>query len=105
MTTKKGIVSATKMTGTITVTVDQLVKHPVYQKLFRKSKKFLADLGSFADVVVGDEVLIQECRPLSKRKHFRLIEVLKRCPRVSEVREDAMLESVINRKKTVPSAA
>lgn len=105
MTTKKGIVTSAKMTGTITVTVHAQVSHPLYKKSFRKSTKFLADLNGMKDVGVGDEVIIQECRPLSKRKHFLLKEVLKRVPRVSEIGEEKGLSEAMNRtKNSTPSA-
>ena len=89
MLTKKGtITSAGKMQDTVTVTVHQLVRHPIYKKSFRKSKKFLADTKGITDLMVGDEVVITECRPLSKNKHFKVSEVTKRAPRVSEMKEE-----------------
>ncbi len=103
MITKKGIVTATKMTGTVTVTVHHQVSHPLYKKSYRQSKKFLVDLNAMKDVGVGDEVVIQECRPLSKRKHFLLKEVLKRVPRVSEMAEEADLATALRRKKASPT--
>jgi small subunit ribosomal protein S17 len=99
MITKKGIVTGTKMKDTITVTVHQHVSHPLYKKSYRQSKKFLVDLNKMTDVAVGDEVLIEECRPLSKRKHFLLKEVLKRAPRVSEMAEEAGVAEAMKRKK------
>ena len=99
MRTKKGIITAAKMTGTVTVTVDRAVFHPLYQKRFTRSKRFLADTGDFTDLAPGDTVLITECRPLSKRKRFRLTEVLDRVPRVSELKEEAQLEQTMHRKK------
>jgi small subunit ribosomal protein S17 len=102
MITKKGIVSSAKMTGTISVTVHRLVSHPLYKKSFRVSKKFLADLNNIKDVMVGDEVLIEECRPLSKRKHFILKEVLKRVPRVAKMKEEEGLQEAMTSKVTKP---
>jgi small subunit ribosomal protein S17 len=90
MTTKNGtITSAGKMQDTVTVTVHMQVRHPIYKKSFRQSKKFLVDTKGHSDLGVGDEVVIEECRPLSKTKHFRLKEVLKRAARVSEMAEIA----------------
>ncbi len=90
MTQKIGtIVSAGKMQDTVTVIVHMQVRHPLYKKSYRQSKKFLVDTKGVADLGVGDEVLIEECRPLSKLKHFRLKEVLKRVARVSEMAEIA----------------
>lgn len=103
MLTKKGtITSAGKMQNTVTVTVHQHVRHPLYKKSFRKSKKFLADTDGMADLIAGDEVEIQECRPLSKNKHFKVANVLKRVPRVSEMKEEAAIEKTIHREKVAP---
>lgn len=79
MRTKTGIVTSAKMHGTVTVTVHRSVRHPKYGKRFRVSTKFLADSRG-QDIREGDEVIIDETRPLSKRKHFRVREVLKRPP-------------------------
>lgn len=90
MTQKIGtIVSAGKMTDTVTVIVHMQVRHPLYKKSYRSSKKFLVDTKGVTDLGVGDDVLIEECRPLSKNKHFRIKEVLKRAARVSEMAEIA----------------
>ena len=102
MITKKGIITSAKMTGTVTVTVHRSIFHSLYQKRYRVSKRFLADSKDW-DVGVGDEVLIQECRPLSKRKHFKIVEIVKRGPRVSEIGEEAGLEEAMHRKRPVPS--
>lgn len=103
MLTKKGIItSAGKMKDTVTVTVHQLVSHPLYKKSFRKSKKFLADTDGMSDLIAGDEVIIAECKPLSKRKHFLVKEVTKRAPRVSEMVEEAAIEKTIHREKVAP---
>lgn len=104
MLTKTGtITSAGKMQNTVTVTVHQQVRHPLYKKSFRKSKKFLADTNGQTDLMAGDEVIIQECRPLSKTKHFKIAEVLKRTPRVSEIKEESAIEKTIHREKATPS--
>ena len=73
---KIGIVASDKMTNTVTVRVDRLVKHPVYRKYVKKRKKFMAhdDLGS----KIGDKVKIIETRPLSARKRWRVVEILKK---------------------------
>jgi small subunit ribosomal protein S17 len=92
MITKKGtITSAGKMTNTVTVTVHRHMVHPVYKKGYRHSKKFLADTNGM-DLFLGDEVVIQECRPLSKRKHFKVTEVVKAAPRVSEMVNEKSVE-------------
>lgn len=90
MTTKHGIVTSAKLKNTVTVTVHTHDVHPVYQKQFRISTKFLADTAGM-DVGLGDEVVIQECRPLSKRKHFKVTEVVKKAVRTSDMIDDAVV--------------
>ena len=69
-----GTVVSIKNNKTITVMVETYRKHPWYLKRFKKSKKFAVhDENNTAKV--GDVVKIQETRPLSKTKHFRLVEV------------------------------
>lgn len=75
MRTKQGIVTSAKMQKTVTVAVHRSVMHSKYRKRFRVTKKFLADSGDLT-VREGDTVLIGETKPLSKRKHFRVLEVL-----------------------------
>ncbi len=108
MHTKVGTITATKMTNTVTVTVHRSVFHPLYRKRFRVSKKFLADSKGVTDLGVGDTVLITECRPLSKNKHFKVTEVIKRAPRVSELAEESDVTAAIDKNKkkedSVPSA-
>src|SRR3989338_418686 len=98
MRTKKGVITSAKMTGTVTVTVHRAVVHPLYQKRYRMSKKFLADTNGH-DLWVGDEVVITECRPLSKRKCFKVTEISKKAARVSEMVEEGALEGVMSHKK------
>ena len=73
---KIGIVASDKMTNTVTVRVDRLVKHPVYRKYVKKRKKFMAhdDLGA----KIGDKVKIVETRPLSARKRWRVVEIIQK---------------------------
>lgn len=105
MLTKQGTITSAKMQKTVTVTVHRSQRHPLYKKSFRVSKKFLADTNNIADLAVGDLVIIEECRPLSKSKHFKVKEVLKRVPRVSEMKEEEGLEKAINREKIAPQTA
>ena len=73
---KIGVVASDKMTKTVVVRVDRLVKHPIYRKYIRKRKKFMAhdELGS----KVGDKVRIVETRPLSARKRWRVVEIIQK---------------------------
>ena len=69
----KGTVVASKMQDTCTVAVERFVMHPKYKKFMRRTKKFLVhDKGNTAKV--GETVEIKETRPLSKRKHFELVQ-------------------------------
>jgi small subunit ribosomal protein S17 len=75
--TKIGLVVSDKMQNTINVAVERRVQHPLYKKYFRRTEKFMAhDPESSAHT--GDKVRIMECRPLSKNKTWRLVEVLER---------------------------
>ncbi|HHH14255.1 MAG TPA: 30S ribosomal protein S17 [candidate division WWE3 bacterium] len=73
----KGVVVSDKMEKTVSVRVTRLKKHPKYPKYVKRTKKFLADTNNI-DVKVGDEVVIAETRPLSKRKSFKVVEVIKK---------------------------
>jgi small subunit ribosomal protein S17 len=99
MRTKKGIVGSTKMTGTVSVTVDRFVFHPIYKKRFKRSKKFLADTNDH-DVHEGDTVEITECSPISKRKYFKVTEVIIAVPRTSDVDDTKDEATASKREKT-----
>jgi len=73
---KIGIVQSDKMTNTVTVRVDRLVKHPIYRKYVKRRKKFMAhdEKGS----AIGDKVRIVETRPLSAKKRWRVVEIIQK---------------------------
>ncbi|MBL7053916.1 30S ribosomal protein S17 [Patescibacteria group bacterium] len=72
----KGIVVSDKMDKTIIVNVTRIKKHPLYKKRYKHNKRFkVHDAKGMAKE--GDNVLFQECRPLSKDKRWRLIEIIK----------------------------
>ncbi len=75
--TKVGVVVSNKMQKTVVVAVENLVKHGMYQKYIKRTSKFLAHAEN-NDVNVGDRVLIEETRPLSKRKRWNVREVLEK---------------------------
>lgn len=77
MKTLQGVITSNKMQKTVVVRVDRLRRHPKYQKFFRISKKFKAhdEKGEFG---VGDTVMIQETRPLSREKHWRVATLVRR---------------------------
>jgi len=70
-----GRVVSNKMDKTITVSVERTVKHPLYGKLLRKTTKLHAH-DEKNECHEGDLVAVVETRPLSRSKHFRLVEVL-----------------------------
>ena len=73
---KIGIVVSDKMTKTVVVRVDRLVKHPVYRKYVKRRKKFMAHDEQGASI--GDKVKIIETRPLSARKRWRVVEIIQK---------------------------
>lgn len=75
--TKTGVVASNKMDKTISVVVERRLKHPIYGKFLKKSKKFLAH-DEKNECTEGDLVRIMETRPLSKRKTWRLVEIIEK---------------------------
>ncbi|MEM7358625.1 MAG: 30S ribosomal protein S17 [Pseudomonadota bacterium] len=75
--TVEGKVVSNKAEKTISVLVERRVKHPLYGKYIRKSTKFLAH-DEANECGEGDTVLIEECRPLSKHKSWRLVKVVEK---------------------------
>ena len=72
-----GIVVSDGMDKTVNVLVERLVNHPDFRKIVRRRKKFLAD-DPENKCKKGDRVRIEETRPLSKRKRWRVIEILEK---------------------------
>ncbi len=75
--TKIGLVTSNKMEKTITVSIERKLKHGMYGKYIKKTKKYVVH-DETNDCNEGDTVKIMETRPLSKRKKWRLVEVLER---------------------------
>jgi small subunit ribosomal protein S17 len=72
-----GIVTSNKMQKTVVVMVTRITKHPKYGRMVKQYNKFKAhDEKGIAKI--GDAVKIEETRPLSKDKRFRLVEVIKK---------------------------
>ena len=72
---KIGIVISNKMQKTIVVKVENRYSHPIYLKTIKKTKKYLAhDENNICNI--GDQVLLQESRPLSKKKRWTIIKIL-----------------------------
>ena len=72
-----GVVVSNKMEKSIVVQVDRKMKHPKYGKFIQRSKKFIAH-DENNECNIGDTVRIMETRPLSKRKNWRLVEIVEK---------------------------
>ena len=75
--TLQGRVVSDKMDKTITVLIERRVAHPIYGKFMRRSTKVHAHDES-NECRIGDLVMVEQCRPLSKSKTWRLVKVLER---------------------------
>lgn len=80
--TETGRVISSKMDKTVTVMIERKVKHPIYGKYIRRSSKFHAH-DENNQCREGDLVTIAECRPISKSKTWRLVEVVERADTVA----------------------
>jgi len=74
-----GRVVSNKMQKSVTVAIERLVRHPMYGKFIRRTTTVMAhdEEGTCRE---GDTVAIVECRPISKRKNWRVVEVVERAP-------------------------
>ena len=77
-----GIVVSNKMEKTIVVKVENRYSHPIYSKTLVKTKRYLAH-DELGQCNVGDQVLLNECRPLSKRKRWKLVEIISKSSLIS----------------------
>jgi small subunit ribosomal protein S17 len=75
--TRVGVVVSNKMEKSINVKVERRLPHPIYGKSVKMSKKFMAH-DEKNECNIGDVVRIMETRPLSKRKRWRLVEIVER---------------------------
>jgi small subunit ribosomal protein S17 len=75
--TREGLVISDKMDKTVTVVVEDRVKHPLYGKVIRRTSKLKAHDEQNA-CGVGDRVLLMETRPLSATKRWRVVEILEK---------------------------
>ncbi len=75
--TRVGVVVSNKMEKTINVMVERRLRHPIYGKSVKLSNKFMAH-DEKNECNIGDVVRIMETRPLSKRKRWRLVEIVER---------------------------
>jgi small subunit ribosomal protein S17 len=74
---KIGVVTSNKMNKTVVVSVQRKVPHPLYRRIMTKTSKFLTHDEKNA-CSIGDTVRIVETRPLSKRKRWRLLEIIRK---------------------------
>lgn len=75
--TVTGRVVSNKMDKSITVLVERFIKHPIYGKFMKRSTKLHAH-DENNECQIGDTVSITECRPISKNKNWRLVEIVER---------------------------
>jgi len=73
----QGKVTSNSTDKTVVVLIERQVKHPIYKKYYKQSKKFMAH-DEKNECNVGDTVKIQECRPLSAKKRFNLVSIIER---------------------------
>ena len=73
----QGVVTSDKMEKTIVVEIMMRKLHPLYKKYVTRSKKVKAH-DATNEAHVGDTVRVEECRPLSRDKHWRLVEIVER---------------------------
>ena len=79
---KIGIVTSNKMLKTIVVQIENRYSHPIYSKTMVRTKKYFAH-DELRECNIGDKVLVQECRPLSKKKRWKLVKVLSKASLIS----------------------
>jgi len=83
---KVGVVTSNKMQKTVVVTVERQTIHPLYKRVVRRSERFLAH-DEKSECQLGDTVRIQETRPLSARKRWRVAQVITRANPVTSTPE------------------
>jgi small subunit ribosomal protein S17 len=90
-TTKIGVVVAKKTKKTVTVKIERQLRHPLYKKIIKRQKKFLAH-DEYEKCKVGDVVRIIETRPISRRKRWRVLEIVGLSPAEIETEMGEMKE-------------
>ncbi len=83
------MVTSNKMQKTVVVTVERQVIHPFYKRVVRHSKRFLAH-DEKNECRPGDRVRIQETRPLSRRKRWRVVEIVNKAVELAPLPEEAV---------------
>ena len=75
--TRVGVVKSDKMDKTVVVTIKDKVRHPLYNKIVNRTVKYKAH-DENNECGVGDKVQIMECRPYSKDKRWRVVEIIEK---------------------------
>lgn len=83
---RKGVVVGSRMQKTVVVSVERIVMHPKYKKYLKRRTKVKAH-DEKNECQVGDRVLIVECRPLSRDKHWRVRQILERAVQTETEKE------------------
>jgi len=83
---KVGVITSNKMQKTVVVTVMRQINHPLYKRVVRRSKNFMAH-DEKNECRVGDTVRIEETRPLSSRKRWRVVQIIAKATLVAPVPE------------------
>jgi len=86
---KVGTVTSNKMQKSVVVTVERQTTHPLYKRVVRRSKNFLAH-DEKGECRVGDTVRIRETRPLSRRKRWRVVQVIAKASQVAPLPESVL---------------
>jgi small subunit ribosomal protein S17 len=84
---RTGVVVSDKMDKTVVVSVERTAKHPLYGKPVLKVKKYMAH-DEAEECRIGDKVQIEETRPLSRHKRWRVAEIVERAPVLGVAGED-----------------
>ena len=74
---REGVVISNKMEKTVTVRVERTCRHPHFDKVVGRAKKYYAHVEDVEKIPVGQRVIIEETRPLSKLKRWRVVEAAK----------------------------
>lgn len=88
----QGIVSSAKRDKTITISIASRETHPLYRKQYTKTRKYTAH-DEKNEAGVGDKVLIEACRPISKTKSYRLVKVLEKSHGTVELKDEVLGQS------------
>ncbi len=86
---RKGVVASSRMQKTVVVSVERIVMHPKYKKHLKRRTKVKAH-DEKNECQVGDRVVIVECRPLSRDKHWRVRQILERAVRMEKETDEVL---------------